>query len=209
MLSQSNLAKVLCAGCCLAGLLWSVQGSAQDTLPSGVYYPLKVGNQWTYRAGDQKVIERVDKLVTLEVQKGDKVEKIPAFRLVTTNRAHKDRELTENIAVLADGIYRYPTDDKDTSGPVCLLKLPVPRAGESWPVTTATVRGSCKATMDDVTVPLGVFKGALLVSGDFQVGAKKMTVETWFAAGTGIVKKRVKLGSDTTDLELEKFEEAK
>ena len=217
MFSSFNFAKLLLAACCLAGLFWSARGTAQE--PSGCeYYPLKAGNQWTYRNGDQKVIERVDRVVVLGPKINGKVKEISAYRLVITNKdrviTNKDRELIEFIEVVPDGVYRYAGDDKEVTLPLCLLKLPFPEKDTSWkcsvPVSGSLVTGTFTATkVKEVKVPLRTFEGPILVSGEFQVGVKKMSLKTWFAAGTGIVKKEVTFGNDTTVLELEKFEEAK
>src|SRR5438128_195196 len=87
----------------------STTGAAQDNLPiqESAYYPLKVGNKWHYRTGDQKVTVRVDKVEVVEIKKNGKAEKVPCHRLVVTK---DDREKTECVAVYDDGIHRFAGD---------------------------------------------------------------------------------------------------
>jgi len=189
-------------------------------------YPLEVGHKWTYRVGDQKVVVRVDRLEAIDMKKNgkvEKVEKVAAHRLVITNN---DRELNEYVAVLADGIYRFAGDDKETSPPLRFLKLKV-EPDESWEcqmtVQGTPLKGKFTASEGEVTVPAGTFKAIIASSSDFQIGTQKLAVKYWFGyevarggkdqrtwepAKVGIVKQETRYGTLSVTMELEKFEPA-
>ncbi len=52
--------------------LLTLTAMAQEKPRSTPYYPLKAGNEWTYRAGKESVVVRVDKEVTLQFTGNEK-----------------------------------------------------------------------------------------------------------------------------------------
>jgi hypothetical protein len=186
----------------VTGLVFS-----QDNVPvlETRFFPLKAGNTWQYKAGDQKVTVRVDKQELLDFKKGDKIEKIPAYRLVTTK---DEREKSEHVAVFPDGVYRLASDGKEIQPPIRFFKLPL-KKGESWEIEAVvegmTVKGTFHANEEDVKVPAGTYKTMRITGSDMQIGSQKMNIEYWFSFDVGIVKQWVKLGSYEVVLELEKF----
>lgn len=193
------------------------------------YFPLNVGTKWLYKAGDQKVVIRVDDLDFKERRVDGKkngldekiVEKVPCYRLEVIGGTTQDletrrkdsaaiRALTEHVAVLEDGIYRFSGAGKDFNPPLRFFKLPL-NDGESWTCDSTTdgttLKGGFKAKRDRVSVPAGSYD-TMAVTGAIQIGPKKMDVQYWFAPNVGIVKQYVKIGDYEVTLELEKFEPA-
>jgi hypothetical protein len=188
---------------------------AQD-VPASRWYPLKEGTQWHYRVvptnnkpgkGNddpaKKVVMRVVLREQVEFMRGDgKTHKMLAFRLEGTSEG----QLVEHIAVSADGVYRI-LGDKIKLPPLRILKLP-PANGDTWDVQLAGAKGTFTMDEAEITVPAQKkpFKTFHVKIEDIVVGAHKMSAEYWFAEDVGIVKQKIKWGTFSQVLELEKFE---
>lgn len=196
------------------------------------YFPLKLGNKWTYQAGkDQQVVVEVEarKPVSLEIKdssSGKMVKhKIGTYVLKMTSG---DKTMTEQVGVLAKGsyrlhsggkemelpagVYRFQSAGKELSPPECFLKLPLTK-DESWDVHSdsegVTIKGSFVGGEANVKVPAGGFQAMTVTSKNMQIGTQPIEIEYYFAPNLGIVKERVKIGTSTSDLELQKFEAGK
>ncbi|MBM4068907.1 MAG: hypothetical protein FJ271_08170 [Planctomycetes bacterium] len=194
------------------------------------YFPLEIGKEWRYR---KKVIEndkllpaeagvvvvRVTGVVDLpdEKNKDDKgkddkgkddkgkKEKLLAYTLEGTvgDKKGDNRKLVEQVAVLADGVYRRSAAGKTITPPLAFLKLK-----ESWPVDAVTndtpIKGTFKLGQEDVTVPAGVFPKAVTSTADMlQIGEQTMYVKYWFAADVGMVKQQTRVNGYEVTLELQ------
>jgi hypothetical protein len=173
--------------------------AAQATTP---YYPLKVGNTWTYKVGDTKV--------TVTVAKFEEVEKQSCARIESSSAEGKPT-LVEFVAVKADGVYRYAVADKKVEPPVKILALP-PKKDETWKIDAAIgtekLKGSFKCGEEaEVKVPAGTYKDVITVTGeDIDANGRKITMTYYFAKDVGIVKQRIKFGDAAESVfELEKF----
>jgi hypothetical protein len=197
--------------------IFAVPATAQDKPLTTPYYPLKVGAEWTYRAGKETVVVRVDKEVRLEFNsdgKDDKT-KLIGFRL-STSSGSREREVMETIVIVADGVYRFRTAGKLIKPPLRFLKLPVnEKESESWKVDSMSADGTAirgAFVTGKETIQL-VLAGRMLelptvtvTSKDFQIGNKSMSVKYWFAENLGLVKQRVQIGKDDpVTLELQEF----
>lgn len=205
-MKPAGLACFIVGGCLLA-----TPAIAQDRPTESPFFPLEVGNQWTYRLGDKKVVVRVAKHEVLEVNtgKGEK-SKIPCALLQT---ASDDRSLAEHVVAKADGLYRLTSAGKEIVPPLCFLKLP-PKKGESWVAEVnldgTLLKGTFVVDEAEVTVPAGKYKCISSGSTEFLLGAgQKMELTYWFTPGIGLVKQHVRVGNFDLLLELEKFEKAK
>ena len=205
---------------CLA--MGTVPGRGQEKKPmlyESPFYPLRVGNEWRYKAtiGDappQKVIitaeqaEPFDYKFTLP-NKQEGSEPIVRYRLKIVSGS---KELTEHVAVLKDGVYRFTTASKEITPPLRFLKLPLTK-GETWTVNSMSenVQLTGTFTCDDanVTVEGKQFQAKHVWAKDFQIGTEKMTLEYWFAEHVGIVKQHVHVGNSDVLLELEDFKAGK
>jgi hypothetical protein len=176
----------------------------QTTTP---YYPLKVGNTWTYKAGDTTV--------TVTVAKFEEISKQNCARLESSSAGGKPT-LVEDVAVKADGVYRYGVADKTVEPPVKILALP-PKKDETWKIDatigTETLKGSFKSGEEaEVKVPAGTFKDVITITGaDIDANGRKISMTYYFAKDFGIIKQRIKIGdaAESVVFELEKFESGK
>ena len=188
-------------------------GHSQEKNIENPLYPLRVGNKWTYRANDdQKVVVHVVKAEDLEMDKKDKdgtpINKVKV-KGVTLEISSGGRKLAEQVAVLADGVYRFSSAGKKIDPPLCFLKLPA-KKGEIWQfrcmAKDSVMKGSFIEDEAEVTVPAGKFASITSATQDYQVGDQKMTLKYWFARDVGIVKQEVHVGNFNSVLELEKAE---
>jgi hypothetical protein len=174
------------------------------------YYPLKIGNTWTYKVGDTKVAVTVAKFEKFDDQNCARIESSSAGGKPT---------LVEHVAVKADGLYRYAVADKKVDPPVKIMALP-PKKDETWKIDAAigaeSLKGSFKTgEADEVKVPAGTYKDVVTVTGEdietiSGVEKRKLSITYYFAKDVGIIKQRIKLGDGPeTVFELEKFEPGK
>jgi hypothetical protein len=166
------------------------------------YLPLKKGNKWTYKVGDNAV--------KVEVVKVDMVGKEEHFQLDTF--VGTEPKMSEWYTVKADGLYRTRVKDDKLEPYVKVLALPV-KKDASWEVNTKvgtqTVKGTMKVLDDKEEVTIGGTKyAAVKVEGkDLDVAGAKTTVRTWYVNGKGIIKQEFVLQTnDTVTLTLEKDE---
>lgn len=222
-----------CLALILAGSLAPLRG--QDDKAQSyetTWYPLKVGNKWTYRAAnDQQVVVQVDSLkqVALEIKDttSGKMTKsrIGTYLLKITSA---DKVMSEQVGVLTEGTYRLKPDQKevkltagvyrfqaagkDINPPECFLKLPLAK-DDSWDVNceseSTTIKGSYVGGEATIKVPAAGFQTMTVTSKNMLVGTQPLEVTYWFAERVGMVKERVQMGSYETLLELLKFEPAK
>jgi hypothetical protein len=198
------------------------------------FYPLRVGNHWRYKVTahgdapgkdvpgkDSPVVEiTVDKQEPYDNKstqdKKEVVEPILRSQLKVVSGA---KVLTENVAVLKDGVYRFSTGGtdlapagKEITPPLRFLKLPV-MSGETWTVNSASegvgLTGTFSCADEAVKVPAGQFQTKHIASKDFQLGTQKMSIDYWFAKNIGMVKQRVRVGNSDILLELEEFKAGK
>ena len=176
------------------------------------YYPLKVGMKWTYKLGEQ------DNRFVVTVAAEEKVGEVVCVKL---EAKLKDQIVgTEHVAFQKDGFYRFKYGDMTIEPPICFCK-PGAKKGESWKLdfkigeTKATVR--YEADFQDVKVPAGEFKNALVIKAEAiekirDDGKEKDQITRttiWFVKGKGMVKQTIDLGEAKVNLELESIEEPK
>jgi hypothetical protein len=165
------------------------------------YYPLKVGNSWIYKRGDDKVVisvVRIDDGVA-------HIESTSAGGKVT---------LTEQLQAKADGVYRTVTNEKKMTPPLKFLALPT-KKGESWEIDSKvgdeTMKGKFKAEeIAELTVGGKKYENVVVVTGDdMDANGTKLNLVTHYARGIGMIKQRIKAGDQTILLELEQFKPGK
>jgi hypothetical protein len=172
-----------------------VQEVAPTTqIQEGDYYPVQVGNTWTYRTG--KDIGET-KVVSCETAPDKRVAALESTRDGNVVSAEK-------IIVSKTEIYRSKsTFLGDQTYP--LLKHP-PKVGDSWSAEIGLHTGSFTVSVADVEVPFGKFKNSVLVTIQL-VGPSSVESKWWFVAGVGMVKQVTKPadGGDPIVTELLKF----
>jgi hypothetical protein len=192
--------------CTLAVFLLALSSGRGQQKGFETYFPLKVGSKWTYRSGEEKVVVQVAKAETLEILRDKKKgkEKVPGFSLKITSAG---RDLSEQVAVLEDGVYRFSAAGKEINPPLCILKFPINPKGGTWPIDSVCndmpIKGSFTCGEAEISVPAFSDKFRA-VTTSFK--DPKMSFEYFFAPGVGLVKQRIEVGSFKVLLELEKYE---
>jgi len=170
------------------GLMLSFQApvKAQE---SRSYYPLKVGNKWTYQIESDTIAKGTAKL-TNQIAKIEKIDEVPLSRLETT--AKGKIVASEHLSINDKGIFRNRYNGIEVTPPICMLKFPV-KKGSSWKtesnVGDEKLKVSCKSDEEEIEVPAGKFK-TIKVIMDAEVTGAGIIVSTtyWFAQGVGVVK---------------------
>lgn len=186
------------------------------------YFPMRVGSEWHYKklvAEDQKVlpgeggtivvrVARLDEVVFKE-EKGKK-ETAQVYTLETSyvDKKNADKKLTEQVAVLPDGIYRFSSAGKAIKPPLPFLKKE-----QSWECDATTndtpIKGTFLRGEDEISVPAGKFKTITASASKLQIGEQTMSVKYWFAPNYGIVKQYLKVNNYDVVLELQEYRPAK
>lgn len=198
----------------LAGL---AQGQPSES-PLAIYYPLKPGNEWTYRSGKEKVVIRCERAATLEIGRDDKLGKSAKVNTFVLKIQSGARVTTEQVGFLSDGIYRFAAADKLIKPPLRILKAPLnPNKKEGWPIECKTedgkvLRGTFVSGTDLLRLTVNgkavELPAITVTSQDVQLDDAPMTLTYWFAPGYGVVKQHVRIGKHETTLELESFRPA-
>jgi hypothetical protein len=165
------------------------------------YYPLHVGNEWTYH------FTSGGKTVTLvaRVAKKEEIDGETLYRV----EAEVDGEVagTEHLRVTDEGIFRCRYNGSDVVPAVCVLKFPI-KDGDTWESKSRigkeefNIAGS--TTTEVVEVPFGKFAAAKVVIATTQNGMD-VTSTYWFAPGVGNVKQVMRFGSREIPFELVDF----
>lgn len=163
------------------------------------YYPLEVGNTWTFKVSGQE-----DRF-TIKVAAIEKVGDYECYRLEATLR---DKLVgTEHLLSAKNGIFRVRTDKDDVVPPVCILQLPSPK-GSAWKgdykLGGKAASASFVTDTETITVPAGNFN-AISVQAELNEGGGRVRTTIWFAPNVGVVKQTLEEGKRVLTLELEKF----
>jgi hypothetical protein len=199
------------------------------------YFPIQVGYKWYYRLTDLKAPKSPDaatkkpsvvviaadseQIVTIKRKSKDMLlvdsENLVGFELqvMDPEKALQDKTykgMQEQVVVASDGVYRVSGAGKQINPLLCILKKGV-KAGDSWECDSqsenAQLKGKFTVSVEDVQVPAGAVKDALVVrSSGFQLSGQNLQLETWYMAKVGMVKQRTQIGNHEVILELEKVE---
>jgi hypothetical protein len=165
------------------------------------YYPLKVGNAWTYKVGENKVVMSV-------VRIDDGVAHIES------SSAGGKITLTETLQTKADGIFRQEANGKKVVPDLKFLALPS-KNGETWEINSKigdeTMKGKFKVEeIAELTVGGKKYEKVIVVTGDdLDANGTKLNLVTHYARGVGMIKQSIKAGDQTILLELEEFKAGK
>jgi len=186
--------------------LATAQEKKQD---SKSYYPLKVGNKWTYQI-ESDTAAKGSKLIN-QIAKIEKIDGVSLSRLETTMKGRV--AATEHLSVNEKGIFRDRVNGGEITPPICLLKFPI-KKGATWKSESMAgnekLKVACKSDEEEIEVPAGKFKTVKVVMDAEVVGAGIIvSTSYWFAQGVGVVKQHVNINSMQFSMLLEKFEEDK
>ncbi len=192
--------KSLVASVCAVILVSPLLVIAQDQ--NTVYYPLKLGSKWTYKAGDKTIV--------LHLKEFEDVDGVKCAVMETSTEG-QGKKFTEHVAVKKDGVYRFKAQGLKIDPPLLFLKLPA-KDGNKWKIKSkmgdTLLEGTGKSSQAKATVPAGVFKcivSTVTVSQDLQSFSTKFL----FARDIGIVKQQVNFGNTEVIIELQKYEPGK
>ncbi len=200
----------ICAIFCFAGFAVSQEAKRFDH----ELYPLQVGNKWTYRAGAEKVHIQVvkEENFTRKMKGADGKESNVTIAGYLLNVSSGNKILQEHVAVMEEGIYRLSAAGKQIQPPLCFFVKDA-KPGDSWRIEATSEGTSLKGlfyySRSRIRVPMGEFITDVVTSKDFESGDQKMEVESWYAKDIGMVKQRVRYGTNETILELESFTRGK
>jgi hypothetical protein len=165
------------------------------------FYPLKVGNKWTYKVGDTTTIEM-------------KVDKLEGGEATLSTSVNGKQVASEAIKATPEGILRTKINNTEIKPPVMILKLP-PKKDTKWDVKSKiTVAGQEHAiegsfTIKDDKEKLKVrdkdYETVVVDGPNFNIAGTTTAVKYWFAAGTGVVKLTYNIAGNEAVLELTEF----
>jgi hypothetical protein len=169
------------------------------------YYPLTVGNTWTYRVGENHFSLKVAKMEEVGDKKKAKAARV---ELIVNGKPTS----FEHIGVTADALVRYTFEGKNADPPIPFLKLP-PKKGTTWNVESRVdgqlLKGTFTEGEEEITVPAGKFKAITVTGKDIEVNGVKMNLTYYFAEKVGMVKQVIEYAGQKAVIELEQFEPAK
>src|SRR5262245_54891312 len=193
-LAGRSVVAVLAAGI----TLW-----AQEAAPTAhPYYPLKVGNEWTYKVTGGPIKMKVTGTEKTAAGNGYKIE-VTAGNKVSAS---------ETVGITPEGVFRYNVNGVAAEKPILILPMDpdAPTVKDGWTVDTKgggqPLKGTFKTIREKVTVPAGTYDTVRVKGTDMTVGTTTSNIDVWFAKDVGIVKLKFTLGTQDATLELEKFE---
>jgi hypothetical protein len=201
---------------CFALALTAAEGTAtaQDKMRETQWYPLQVGNTWTYRFGEGNL---GDVRFTLKVTKHEKIGDVLCARIEMSidGKLHE----VEHLSVAEDGVYRHAISGQKFDKPVCILKLDKgePTKGAMWDINSKGPERSLEGKVtcdivDEVKLASGTaYKNvAVTACKEFDANGLKGSFTYWFAKDVGIIKQEWQQGKSGKFIcELEKFEKEK
>ena len=187
------------------------------------FYPLEVGNRWTYsvkedakkKDADPKkkveiVVERAEVYVQKNIKDGATIEnKFTGYILKSTSG---DKVSRDHVVVTDTGIQRIHLAGTPINPPLTFFKFPV-KADESWTCESisgsTTIKGTFTAKQAVAESPKGKLDYWIITFTNNQTGNERIQIDYWFARGYGMIKQHVRSGNSEIILELDKFEPAR
>jgi hypothetical protein len=176
------------------------------------YYPLNVGNQWTYKVS----VAENSANVQSRIVKMENIDNHDLARLEAT--VNNSIVAVEHLRQTEQGIFRYRNNGIDINPPLLLLKYPVNIKSKEPMKWSGALKGgsekgtyTAEATEESVEVPFGKYQAIRVVIKLEQGKGPGQTVNTtyWFVKDIGFVKQTVEAGGLSILMELEKFDRAK
>jgi tetratricopeptide (TPR) repeat protein len=163
------------------------------------YFPVAKERNWVYKGQGSA-------LIAVRASRPDARDEHKHWLLETVVNGKVTQ--TERIAIESDGIYRRSSNLPSLQLGLRILPLP-PHGGDSWSV--ASVRdgspgatGQGRTRIEDVTVPAGEYKGAIVAEVKTHDSSGEIEQTVWYATAVGPVKIVTVSKHGTTTWELEK-----
>ena len=179
--------------CALFGCAPPAHYNEKASAPPASYYPLAIGDHWTYR------FVPGGKTYDADVTERKVIDGGPTYAVAINSEYSYMAVLPGGVYVYAQGQPEHPTDAIVFSPPQLMYKLPFV-VGDSWDTPALIDPLNPKSDVirvygrvegfEDVTVPAGVFKQAVKVLLDDPRDSPSEVTELWFAPGVGIVMTR-------------------
>jgi hypothetical protein len=191
------------------GLVVGPVARAQEKMAETPYYPLKIGNTWTYKIGETHFTMKVVKYEDVESE-GKK----QTCARVEMSGSDGKVQAVEHVAVKEDGVYRYMFENKKAEPPVRFLKLP-PKKDDTWDVNSKIGAEKLSGTFKigeeaEVKVPAGTYKDVITsASENLDANGQKISFKYYFAKDVGMIRQTIKIQNQEVVIELEKFEAGK
>jgi hypothetical protein len=201
MLSLSSLSGVVLA------LVAFQDPAPSSTATTSKFYPLAAENTWEYKTtttGEGK--DAATGTFTMNVAKEEEVGGVKCWRV---EMIIADKVVAyEHVRVTEDGIYRHSFSGTQPTKPVRFFKLP-PKVGDEWTVETEalgeTLKGKFVMGEEEVKVGEKTYKAFKSTSTNEDASGLKFTTTYYFAEDVGMVKQVLKVGTQETVIELEKY----
>ena len=162
------------------------------------YFPLASGRNWVYKDPDAG-------RVVVRATRSDEGEERKYWLLETVVNGKVTQ--TEQIAIESDGVYRQSSTLPLRQPGVRVLPVPA-RGGDSWAIKSVNDPsggiGKGVTRVEDVTVPAGEYKGAIVAEIKTGAASSENVQMVWYAKGVGPVKIVTKTNSGMLTWELEK-----
>jgi hypothetical protein len=188
-------------------------GFGRDKPADNAFYPLAVGTTWTYSdvpsgASGSRGSKFVMKVVPYEGTEKD----VKYSKIALLNDAMKEIAY-ELIHETKDGVFRLAFDGVKPNEPIQIIKFPL-KDQATWPLDAKALNDTLKGTFKvgkekEIEVPAGKYKVYPITIDDLDASGLKASSTSYYAAGVGLVKQEIKIGTQTTTIELEKFEAGK
>lgn len=193
----------------LAIVAAAAEKKPKETKAAGDYFPLRVGDSWTYRNSEEGGF--TFKVVSEEPQAGGAsrftVELLSGVKIISVFSKTEGRVLLH-----AEQYPEHEGMEAKYEPPKPYLVNPL-TVGQKWQWTgldpaRVEVRESSRVVgTESVTVPAGTFRAMKVVTEIS--GAAEKTRTSWYADGVGLVKSiteagKIKYGSDLTDYSFKK-----
>ncbi len=182
------------------------------------YYPLKVGQRWTYLAKDVRAtgsgeapvrrvvveVEREEPYIEKKLSKdGKEIDtKYIGFLVRSTSGGKTTRD---HVVVLADGVYRVHAAGTPITPP-----LPFFKSGEKWNADSisgnTTIKGTFTAGAKRITIGKTAYDAFHVAFRDHKTGDDRVEIDYWFVNEVGMVRQRVRARNHEIVLELENYE---
>jgi hypothetical protein len=173
------------------------------------YFPLKLGNTWTYKTSGMDGTKLVVKVV-----KTEEVDNQPCALVEMRTGQRPQIVSTEHIAVKADGVFRYTDEGKRLNPPICILKLPI-KNNDTWRVTRTVdgkiFEGTCKiGGIAAIQIGDAKYTNVITVTTTgFRFGAANVTYTKYYARGVGEIRSTSSMEGLEMITDLENFEPGK
>ena len=184
--------------------------SGQKSKTAADYFPLRVGDSWTYRNTEEGGYSL--KVLSEEPQPGTSNRYL--VELLSGVRINRIFSKSGNWVLFHGETYPEHEGLKASYEPP-LQYLPYPlSAGQKWewsgkdPTQVEHHESSHAVGLENITVPAGKFR-AMKVISEISGGGSPKTTTSWYAAGVGLVKSatqggQIKYGSELTDYSFKK-----